>query len=390
MAIAKKGENMPLDIVKILRDNYDRDQAEIQNILDSVEGDLGSKFDLLFQHQMDNGFIQDDLSMVNRWTIWEENRSRDGNEKHPLRMFLAQYNPRRAERFKGAGRKNPPAGVASINNGCFLCPENIWWQQRCLEMGYKFKVGENDYHAWCNPFPLLRSHLTISSGIHEPQKLIMDRNDGNLERTQRIVNDLLTIVSKAPKYIGFYNGLGAGATIPTHLHFQFFKRPEGQAIYPLEWTAKQTIKINDNVMAPFLVENYPITCIYFNGNREEVCNQVVKCIAIWIERCGNSPNLSANIIATLDHAKTSEMDRNTYCLYLIPRDIYSSLSPGRRGVVGGLEVLGEIVFSETKEFDLFESGKINYQYAWQILKAVEARTISEVLRQISKTLFFKS
>lgn len=356
---------------------YNKKQKQIQSLLNESGKNLADKLILLYEQQRSSGFVQDDLSEVKRcWVV---------NPQDHEKCFLIQYNPRRSERKKGSGVICPP-GIKPINNGCFLCAENIFWQQRGLELGYKIEVNEkNSYWCWCNPYPLMPVHMTIASSSHETQKWI-DNNieQGDQSRVRRIINDLLKIVSQTPGFIAFYNGLGAGATIPTHLHFQFFKRPTGQVIYPLEKTVKQQVMHGHKV--PFRVEDYPITCIYFRGSCDKICDDVVKCISAWTKACNYSDNLSANIIATLDHLAIDNNDKNLYSVYIIPRNTLFSVSPGRKGVVGGLEVLGEIVFTDPKEFERLEAGLINYDYVCHILRSVEAQTVHEFLEQTRNTL----
>jgi hypothetical protein len=362
------------------KDVYESEQMELQSVLDQQDEPLGSKLEKLYQHQNLSGFILDDFSQVNRFSIYENNGKILPLGGYP-RYFIAQYNPRRAERSRGAGRSSPPPGVSAINGGCFLCQENIWWQHRGLEKGYRFLIDERPYRAWCNPFPIMPYHLVVASEVHESQKWIeAGVETGEYPRARRIVNDLLRIASMTPDFISFYNGIGAGASIPTHLHFQVFKRPDGHMIYPLEMAAKAMRKEHE---PPFIVEDYPITCLYFRGYREELCDQVVKCLSRWSKACNNSINLSANIIAVRD--KKGE-DKNIYHLFLVPRDALFALSVGRKGVVGGLEVMGEIVFSEQEEFSRMQSGLISFDSIYHILRSVEAQTISGHLRQISKTL----
>ena len=351
--------------------SYDYRQAELQNLLDQSNGNLAEKMIMLYDQQKAIGFIEDDLSEVKR--CWVFNPSDD------KKSFLIQYNPRRADRQKGS-KVILPKGVDIINQGCFLCEPNILWQQRGLEMSYRIEVNQNSYLCLCNPFPLMPVHMTIASSIHESQRWIENKKQ---DRTKRIINDLLKIVSQTPDFVAFYNGLGAGATIPTHLHFQFFKRPDGQVLYPLERAVKRQVMQGHHV--PFRVEEYPITCIYFRGCRDEICDQVVKCISAWTEACEYSENLSANIIAVLEPDLKKD-NKNIYSVYLIPRDTNFSVSPGRKGVVGGLEVLGEIVFSDPKEFERLEAGLINYDYVCQILRSIEAQTVHEFLEQTKNTL----
>jgi hypothetical protein len=375
------GRMKDVNFIQRIRSFYESARTDLQSFLDQEESSLGIKLELLSLHQAVNGFIQDDMSLVQRCTICE-----DEEEGSDPRVLFAQFNPRRSQRGKGAGRTKPPAGINPVNGNCFLCEENIAWQQCGLELGYRFTVnGDSSYLALCNPFPLARTHMTIASCEHRPQNFIEMGAGRDSDRVKKVVSDLLRIISMAPDFIGFYNGIGAGASIPSHFHFQVFKRPLGQENYPIEKATK--LMAREESKPPFVVNNgYPITFIYFNGDREQICGQVSTFVQRLLESCGDSPNLSVNVIATKDHRQSQGSEKNYYNLYLIPRDIDSSLSPGRKGLVGGLEVLGEIVFTEQRELDMYLDGQIDYKYVSRILRAVESRTVYDFLRRTGKTL----
>src|SRR5262249_54837734 len=76
---------------------------------------------------------------------------------------FAQYNPKRivstAAKVDAATIKQRP---------CFLCVENLPAEEKGIPFGRTFIV-------LCNPFPVLRSHLVLSSRTHTPQTI-----EGNL------------------------------------------------------------------------------------------------------------------------------------------------------------------------------------------------------------------
>ncbi|HTW96720.1 MAG TPA: DUF4922 domain-containing protein [Candidatus Methylomirabilis sp.] len=372
-----------IDFVAQIGKFYQTSQEWLQKLLDGRPVSLGAKLELLAEYQAYNGFIQDDMTQVQRCKIPE-----DSTGDNPERVLFAQFNPRRSQRGKGAGRISAPDGIKPVNGNCFLCPENVAWQQCGLEFAYHFTVNKSEFNAMCNPFPMAHTHMTIAAAAHEPQQFIEMGSGRDLERVKRVISDLLSIISLAPDFIGFYNGLGAGASIPTHFHYQLFKRHFVEQSYPIELAVKQLIR--NGHKTPFVVDshNYPITFIYFSGRREEICNQVSRVVEKLLEGCGHSPNLSVNVVATIDHEQNQKegSGANYYKLYLIPRDIDSSMSPGRKGVVGGLEVLGEIVFTEPSEQESYLQGHIDYRYVSRILRAVESRTVSDFLGRMAKTL----
>ena len=74
--------------------------------------------------------------------------------------------------------------------------------------------------------------------------------------------------------------------------------------------------------------------------------------------------LSTNFVATAGPS------RDEITLYFVPRDKSKQFWNGNRGIVGGLEVLGELVMASEDELALIEKGVVNYQFIQQALSAV--------------------
>ena len=361
---AKGGGAMSFDVKRFNDARFEESWNSLNEQLRKIhqaEG-LSGALSALHQQQFDQGFIQDDLSSVIRCRL-----------RHPSqrRAFSVQYNPRRAVRLVGAGRKMPPPGRQIANGGCFLCRENVRWQQRGIEIGYEIEIGETGYILLMNPFPLMPLHTTVVKKTHQPQSWIAGTPQESNQRIQSILSDLLDITGMLPGFVGFYNGAGAGATIPHHFHFQFFKRPEGQEPFALEQAAAHT-------EAPFVIgeDEYPITTIYFRGSKGEIVEQAKGWVYAWTEFYENHPALSANIIATVD----LEHDQH-FRLYFVPRNVYFSHAPGMLGLVGGLEVFGELVFSSEIEKQHLDTGRVDYDFVVNVLRAVEAPGVREFVRR---------
>lgn len=84
---------------------------------------------------------------------------------------------------------------------CFLCAQN----RPEVQTGIPFL---KKYTILCNPYPILRNHLTIPLHSHVPQRL------------GKKVDDMLALAELLPSYIVFYNGPKSGASAPDHFHFQ--------------------------------------------------------------------------------------------------------------------------------------------------------------------------
>ncbi|MDJ0656043.1 MAG: DUF4922 domain-containing protein [Xanthomonadales bacterium] len=313
-----------------------------------VDQGLGAALLALRDHQLETGFITDDLSEVERIRL----PNRRGN-----RSYYAQYNPARARRFSGSGVTEPPPGAAKVNDGCFLCPENIQWQQFGREVGYDLQFDDREYVAWMNPYPLAPSHTVIAARNHIPQYW-----GATPHHLAHMVHDLLDLAHFLPGWIGFYNGEGAGASIPHHLHYQFFPRPPDYGRFPLEravWSFG-----GDSLLDPVLVGRYPLDFAYWKGTHEDVVRRALPWIAAWARKARIDPDATANVIVI------NQDDGEGLQLFFVPRDRRRARSKRMTGIVGGLEVLGEIVCSSEDERRRLASKELNYKTVKDILSDV--------------------
>ena len=246
------------------------------------------------------------------------------------------------------------------HDGCFLCRDNIEWQQSGVELGYEIDVDSSRYVAWMNPYPLMPLHCVIASNDHIPQAWCTNGAAGICLSIEKILEDLVTLSERLPGYVGFYNGTGAGASIPGHFHFQFFKRRASDVSFPLEVAARKS-----GITAHGTIDDYPIAVVYWRGDLEEVVESASGWMRDWIVRNHHQvSSISANILSTFDdvHKKVE--------LFFVPRHQQRLRSPELSGMVGGLEVLGEVVFSSHEEGQRLKSGKIDYHTVERILAAV--------------------
>lgn len=302
-------------------------------------GGLSSALRALEEHHLDNGFIRDRLQDVERHTI--------SHPRDPGLFFRVQYNPGRARRFAGSGRNGGES--LSLNNGCFLCRENIRRQQDGAQLGYQIMAGGRTYVALTNPFPLLPEHIVIAATEHRPQEWAFHGPDGFAIQT--LIDDLVSLADRMPGHLGFYNGVGAGASIPGHLHFQFFRRPGDDRRFPMEIAAEA---VGGEVDGPAVLARYPIEAVVWKGRADDVIARATHWMAAWGERNrGRLAGLTANLIAARD-------DDHQVTLYFVPRDRARARPDGFAGLVGGLEVLGEIVLSSGEEKARLDAGKIDY------------------------------
>lgn len=108
-----------------------------------------------------------------------------------------QYNPRR---IVSSGANLDPAWIRQ--RPCFLCLDHLPAEQQAI-------LYRDDYLVLCNPMPIFPGHLTIAHRRHLPQSLL-----------ENFPAFLKLSVDFGPRMTLFYNGPGAGASAPDHLHFQ--------------------------------------------------------------------------------------------------------------------------------------------------------------------------
>lgn len=141
-------------------------------------------------------FFEDQLSS---WPLAAENSRKLGMVKRKNLEFngltyQVQFNPARAVSTLAKLDK------ASLKKReCFLCQKNRPVEQKSLEIlpGWELLV---------NPFPILPFHFTIAGKEHQPQSLLIEIGE--------------KLASLLPGMVVFFNGDGAGASAPDHIHYQ--------------------------------------------------------------------------------------------------------------------------------------------------------------------------
>ncbi len=343
--------------------DYDRTWSHLNAHLRAMadgDGGLSTAFAELELHQRDSGFIKDDLKSVEHFVF--------PSPDDAAVTFRVQYNPKRALRFGGHGVQTPPDDAEKVNDGCFLCRENIRWQQQNAQIGFEINVTGDGYNAWMNPFPLLSNHVVIAAAEHIGQAWDMAGDGGEAITLARLLGDLCDIAERLPGHVGFYNGVDAGASIPSHLHFQFFKRPSKHPIFPLEQHHFTQPRPGGE---PQFATDYPVPVALWRGEVADVVEDATRWVTDWAGKNRQRiEHLSSNFIATgqlLDGGVT---------LYFIPRDRrrarWSDNSGTVGSLVGGLEVLGEFVLSTEQERAMLDDGDIDFRFLEKALSVVAA------------------
>lgn len=320
---------------------------------------LYAAFSALFEHHSHSVFIQDDLAGVVRYRL--------ENPHNPKQFYSGQFNPKRAERFGGFGRREPPVPEARIHDGCFLCMENILWQHEGNQLGMEFLLGEAPYVVLTNPFPLMPMHSVVAARHHMPQACGIRMEKGQQGHSlETILDHILTLAGQLPNSVVFYNGVGAGASIPQHFHFQTFERPRHYGLFPLEQVARR-----QGSYPCWIERDYPLPSRVWHGPKDEIHGDAHTWIAGWVRRNDeNVHNLTANLIASLDDTRKDHL-----FLYFVPRTRQSvDMGLSSSVNVGGLEVLGEMVFTLPEEKRKLDSGELDYAAINRMLSSVGTAT----------------
>lgn len=109
---------------------------------------------------------------------------------------VLQYNP---SRLISTTANVDKSGIEE--RACFLCNEN----RPTIQKGIPFL---DKYIILCNPYPILKNHLTIPLHSHVPQLI------------GKKMEDMLSLAELLEDYIVIYNGPKCGASVPDHFHFQ--------------------------------------------------------------------------------------------------------------------------------------------------------------------------
>ena len=107
-----------------------------------------------------------------------------------------QFNP---ERMRSSAAKVDKQSIAERK--CFLCSENRPAEQDAIAFGDQFLI-------LVNPFPIFKTHFTISCNSHIDQRFIQN------------AKSMFEIAQAMEGFTVFYNGPECGASAPDHLHFQ--------------------------------------------------------------------------------------------------------------------------------------------------------------------------
>ncbi|MGB5261771.1 MAG: DUF4922 domain-containing protein, partial [Gammaproteobacteria bacterium] len=224
--------------------DWDRLNHELAAI-EQYDGNLLNVVERLTEHQLGTGFIRDDLYAVQYFDF--------PHPRDPARFLSVQYNPARTNRLKNKVNALPPKRNDRVNDGCLLCSDNIEWQYRGVEIGYVIDLNGMPFNILMNAYPLMPGHIVVAAQEHIPQAWNLGDAGTRQFTVDEIVANLAALAQRLPGYVGFYNGDGAGASVPAHFHYQLFRRRNGGNRFPLELAPARQVA---DLVAE--IEDYPV------------------------------------------------------------------------------------------------------------------------------------
>ena len=271
--------------------------------------DLQEKIQHLFSRQRET------------WKLLNDNCTLMSDIKHRLLVWgsdaevVLQYNP---SRFISVSAKVDNKSID--DRKCFLCAEN----RPDMQQGIPFL---DKYIILCNPFPILKNHLTIPLHSHVPQLI------------GKKITDMLSLVELLPNYILFYNGAKCGASAPDHFHFQ------------------AGLKTNPLMSS----ENSLRSCLRIESDTKEDAEEQFYYVLEYLKT--HQPNEDEPMMNII-----SFMENDKYIIHVIPRKLHRPWQYSAKGKdqllvsPGALDMAGMFITPRKEDFDKIDNNDIEDIY----------------------------
>lgn len=267
--------------------------------------------------------VHDDVAMVDFRFRWMPHRELRTDVRELERRGI--INPDRDESILYRDPRDP--------NGrqCFLCIRNITECNPMEELVF-IELDGRAYAAGANFAWIERNHYTVMATEHVDQDFTPHVLDAMLELYRR-TNGVFRVL---------YNGAQAGATIPWHLHYQITTEelpveqlpPGREAMYP---AALRRIEID--------------------GHHTDEAREIVD---DWIDRDPEHHRVNVLIAGSVERPLIHVFARDT-------RLSHAAI----KGLMGGFEVCGDLVYSEPDKREVFENASV--AVARQALEEIRPR-----------------
>ena len=122
--------------------------------------------------------------------------------------------------------------------------------------------------------------------------------------------------------------------------------------FPLEQAERDFTYFDDTG----IVRHYPLSVAVWQGDPDRIASLAIEWVRYWADQnITHMHHLTGNFIVTTDP------DTHEISLFFAPRDRRRSRSYSITELVGGLETLGEIVFSSEAERIAISNGHVSYE-----------------------------
>ena len=340
-------------LAKPLRISYRKARQAVGRLLDGVPI-WRRRLECLRQIHVLSGFFADDFNGIQSF------------EFTSVPNLQAEFNPRRRERSKGAGRTTPPEGITSRSLGCFLDPRNIYWMQCATQIPYPMKLNQRLYCWLVQPFPLRKGHLTLAAARRRLQDW---RAVGVLELGRLIADIYLLAELLGSGFLIFFNGVDAGATIPSWFHLHVL--PVGRLPIQNAASAAQRAAGDSAFPSVFRLDQpyWPLPAFRIAGPEDFVVSQIGSLASRWQVIAGD--RATECISAVIEDGEV--------VFYYVPRDRGRKRATGFGGVVGAYEcAAGIFVFDQDNDGRELIEGSKNGDSLWRILLDVRPEPVDQL------------
>lgn len=359
--ILKKSTELFHDIAASLADDPAARAAVLDKVRELIrQQGLAYALTTLYRQQVNSGFVLGDPLTTSSKQIKLIPCQRSNV------TFSMRWNPDRQLRAnaklltsRGVVRKDVDPSQL-INDGCFLCKENIAIRNP-KEIPLKINLAGEVFYLGANLAYITNNHFTIINNSHRAQRYRF--------QILKAAGDLIDLTDGHFRTI--FNGR-AGASILWHEHLQ--ATTEEFPIENINFKNNTPVYQNDNLTVH--QPDYPAPLFIVEGEKREIVESVAdKIITQWIER--EPEHNTVNIISV----KTN----NTYKIYVFPRDSRKLFAQGKIGFMASFEMGGIIVLSHDPA--AVDENEVNERHTFD---NATIETVTKLLKDIApKTMTIK-
>ena len=165
-----------------------------------------------------------------------------------------QWNP---ARIVSTGASIDKKAVAE--RPCFLCEQNRPQEQNKKQL-------DNLLELLVNPFPILPTHYTLPTMLHQPQRI------------DKLYPEIHRLLTEYPELMVFYNGPKCGASAPDHAHLQAGTNgilPLQTAWQRLSRNLTEIVSLNESE-GIFVINDYPCPALLIRTRAKDTDQKLFK------------------------------------------------------------------------------------------------------------------